>query len=145
MGVLLYRTERMLFLNFKKVYPGLRLLFLPIILLFQAYSNIDIHYKANISGGLLILHPSVGCVISGQAEIGRNLTLTGGNIIGLNKHKQGYFKLGDNCSLGANATIIGPLIIGDYVSIGANACVTKSFDKSNVTLIGVPAKEMKSS
>lgn len=30
----------------------------------------DIHYKADIKGGLLVLHPSVGCVISGQSIIG---------------------------------------------------------------------------
>ncbi|GGZ80977.1 serine acetyltransferase [Algibacter mikhailovii] len=141
-GVLLYRMERLCYLIFKDLYPGIRLLFLPIILLFQSYSNIDIHYKANIAGGLLVLHPSVGCVISGQAMIGSNLTVTGGNVIGINKSKKGIFSIGNNCTLGANATIIGPLVINNNVRIGANACVTKSFDKSNIVLVGVPAKEL---
>lgn len=142
-GVFIYRIERLFFLIFKDLYPGIRLLFLPLILLFQSYSNIDIHYKANIAGGLLILHPAVGCVISGQAKIGKNLTVTGGNVIGITKTKKGHFIIGNNCTLGANATIMGPLCLKDYITIGANACVTKSFDKNNMTLVGVPARAIK--
>lgn len=105
------------------------------------YSNLDIHYKADIKGGLLILHPAVGVVISGQAVIGENLTLTGGNIIGAKKNcEAGSFKIGDNCSFGANATLIGPLIIGNNIQIGASACVVKSFKQDNLMLVGVPAE-----
>ncbi|WP_298533210.1 DapH/DapD/GlmU-related protein [uncultured Algibacter sp.] len=143
-GVLLYRMERLCYLIFKDLYPGIRLLFLPLILLLQSYSNIDIHYKANIAGGLLVLHPSVGCVISGQVKIGSNLTITGGNVIGVNKTKKGVYSIGNHCTLGANATIIGPLSIEDRVTVGANACVTKSFNQSHIILAGVPAKELKS-
>ena len=82
-GIFIYRLERSLFLVFGNSYGYLRILFIPITNLIQAYSNIDIHYKANIKGGILILHPSVGCVISGKTIIGQNLTLTGGNIIGV--------------------------------------------------------------
>lgn len=141
-GVLLYRFERGLFLVFGKYYAIIRLLFLPIILIFQSYSNIEIHYKANIKGGILVLHPSVGCVVSGQVIIGANLTLTGGNIIGVGKNKAIHFILGDNITLGANATIIGPLELKNNIFIGAGACVTKSFESSNINLAGLPAKAM---
>jgi serine acetyltransferase len=141
-GVFLYRFERGMFLLFGRSYSVLRIFILPIILIFQAYSNIDIHYKANIKGGLLVLHPSVGCVISGQVIAGENLTLTGGNIIGVGKNKSGQFVLGDNITLGANATIIGPLELANNIFIGAGACVTKSFEASNISLIGLPAKAM---
>lgn len=141
-GVLLYRVERSLFLLFGKLYAIIRFLFLPLILLLQAYSNIDIHYKANIKGGILILHPSVGCVISGRATIGCNITLTGGNVIGYRGGKKGReFIIGDNCNLGANATIIGPILLGNTVQVGASACVVKSFENGNCVLIGVPAYE----
>ena len=91
------------------------------------YSNLDIHYKADIKGGLLVLHPSVGIVISGQAKIGKNLTLTGGNVIGAKrKTKKGEFEIGDNCNFGANATLIGPVVIANNISIGASACVIKN-------------------
>ncbi|REE24467.1 serine acetyltransferase [Winogradskyella pacifica] len=142
-GVLLYRLERSLYLTLGKTYPIIRILFLPFILPMQSYSNIDIHYKADIKGGLLILHPSVGCVISGAAYIGENLTLVGGNVIGL---KSGGFSekfiIGDHCSLGANATILGPIKLGNYIEIGASACVVSDFRGDDLTLVGVPAKKI---
>jgi serine O-acetyltransferase len=85
LGILVYRVERSLFLIFKKYYGFIRVPFIPILNIIQMYSNLDIHYKANIKGGISILHPSVGIVISGQSIIGENLTLTGGNVIGAKK------------------------------------------------------------
>jgi serine O-acetyltransferase len=139
-GIFLYRFERSLFLFFGRFYNVIRLLYLPIINLIQAYSNIDIHYKADIKGGLSILHPSMGITISGNAIIGKNLTLTGGNVIGITKKcTKGEFVVGDNCNLGANAVIMGPLIIADDIKIGALACVTKNFLDPNLILVGIPA------
>lgn len=140
-GVFLYRFERSLYLLLKKSYSIIRVPFIPIFNLLQAYSNLDIHYKADIKGGLHILHPSVGIVISGQVMVGKNVVLTGGNVIGVKgSSKPGSFKIGDNCNFGANATLIGPLILGNNIKIGACACVTKSFIEDNIVLGGVPAK-----
>ena len=142
-GILLYRIERSLFLIFGRAHALIRIIFLPLIYLLRAYSNIDIHYKANIKGGLLILHPSVGVVISGQVSIGRHLTLTGGNVIGIKEScDHNSFQIGDHCELGANATIVGPLILGNHIKIGASACVVKSEDRDNSILVGVPAKRI---
>lgn len=142
-GVLLYRIERSLFLFFGNYYSIIRILFLPIFNILQAYSNIDIHYKANIKGGLLILHPSMGITISGNAIVGNNLTLTGGNVIGISKKCEAdTFIIGDNCNLGANAVILGPILIGNNITIGALACVTKSFIENNLTLVGSPAQPL---
>lgn len=142
-GVLLYRIERSLYLFFGKNYSVIRILFLPIFNILQAYSNIDIHYKADIKGGLLILHPSMGITISGNAIVGDNLTLTGGNVIGISKKcETNTFILGDNCNLGANAVVLGPIIIGNNITIGALACVTKSFTENNLTLVGSPAQPL---
>ena len=139
-GIFIYRIERSLYLLFPKIYGIIRVPFIPIFNLIQSYSNIDIHYKADIKGGLLVLHPSVGIVISGQAKIGKNLTLTGGNVIGVKrKTKKNEFKIGDNCTFGANATLIGPLVIANNISIGASACVTKSCLIEKSILVGVPA------
>ncbi len=140
-GILLYRIERSLFLIFGKWYSYFRVPFVPLINLIQAYSNIDIHYKAVIKGGISILHPSVGIVISGQSSIGKNITLTGGNVIGVHKKcEPGTFVIGDGCTLGANATIIGPLKLGDKITVGAAACVVKDCLKKQTVLMGVPAK-----
>lgn len=140
-GILLYRIERSLFLAFGKQYSFIRVPFVPFFNLIQAYSNIDIHYKAVIEGGISILHPSVGVVISGQSRIGEHITLTGGNVIGVHKKcEEGTFVIGNNCSLGANATIIGPVILADYTTIGASACVVNDCVTTHRVLVGVPAK-----
>ena len=138
LGLFWYRIDRSLYLLLGKKYRFFRLIFTPLFYLLQAYTNIDIHYEATIGPGILILHPSVGIVISGQAKIGANLTLTGGNVIGMSS-KKGFYIIGNNCSLGANACIIGPLKLGDNISIGAMACVIKTYDADNLTLVSVPA------
>lgn len=140
-GILLYRCERGFYLTFGKYYQVFRILFLPIINLMQAYSNLDIHYKADVKGGLSVLHPAMGIVISSTSIIGKNLTLTGGNVIGINKKtEKGDFVIGDNCSLGANAVILGPVKIADDIKIGAMACVTKDCLHAGSTLVGIPAQ-----
>jgi len=142
-GVLTYRIERSLYLVLPGVYSLIRVPLIPIFNLIQVYSNLDIHYKANIKGGILVLHPSVGVVISGQAIIGENLTLTGGNVIGVKrKTEKGEFLIGDNCTFGANATLIGPVIIGNNITIGASACVIHNCLTDNSILAGVPAKRI---
>ncbi|MGV6828226.1 MAG: serine O-acetyltransferase [Flavobacteriales bacterium] len=140
-GLFLYRFERSLFLIFGSSYRYLRIPLIPFFVILQSFSNIDIHYKAIIQGGILVLHPSVGVVISAQSKIGKNLTLTGGNVIGFNKKKKATtFTIGNNCTLGANATIIGPVQLANYIKIGASACVIHDFLEDQSVLVGVPAK-----
>lgn len=142
-GMLLYRLERGLYLLIGPAYAYLRVPLIPVYTLLQVYSNMDINYKADLKGGCIVLHPSVGVVVSGMSVIGSNLTLTGGNIIGAKAGcGPGNIVLGDNCSLGANAVIIGPVHLGNGIQIGASACVTRSFTNNNIILIGVPAKEL---
>lgn len=138
-GCFFYRLERGLYLLFGRSYSVFRVFFYPIFSLFQVYSNMDIHYKASIQGGLLILHPAVGIVISGKATIGKNLTLVGGNVIGFSSGVGTAFQIGNNCTLGANAVIIGPLVLEDNCTVGASACVIKSCEVKGSTLVGVPA------
>ncbi|MNF75752.1 Serine acetyltransferase [compost metagenome] len=139
-GLFLYRIERAGYLIFGRFYAILRLPFIPFFTLVQSFSNIDIHYKAAIKGGILILHPSVGVVVSGRATIGQNLTLTGGNVIGFNGNKENdVFIIGDHCNLGANATVMGPLVLGNSITVGASSCVVKSFITNHLILVGVPA------
>lgn len=141
-GLFAYRIERSGFLVFGKYYSILRLPLIPLFTLIQSFSNIDIHYKSNVKGGILILHPSLGVVVSSRATVGSNLTLTGGNAIGFNANTNNKkFIIGDNCNLGANAVIIGAIILGNNIQIGASACVTKSFEENNIILVGVPAKK----
>ena len=50
--------------------------------------------------------------------------------------------MGDNCYLGLNTIILGPITIGDNVTIGANSVVTKDIP-DNAVVGGVPAKIIK--
>ena len=142
-GILFYRIERTLFLILGKKYELLRVLFVPFLNIIQMYSNLDINYKADIKGGIMILHPSVGIVISGYAIIGSNLTLTGGNVIGGRKRlNHGDILIGNNCNLGANAVILDPVKISNNINVGSLACVIKDCLIDNSTLVGVPAREI---
>ena len=140
-GIFLYRLERGLYLLIGKPYEIIRVIFIPIFNLIQAYSNLELHYKSDIQGGFLVLHPSVGIVVSGLSVVGKNMTLTGGNIIGARPGcKWGDIRIGDNCSMGANAVILGPIILGNGINIAASACVVKDCLFDNSTLMGVPAR-----
>ena len=142
-GVIIYRIERGLFLLIGKPYEKIRVLFIPVFSMIQAYSNIDLSYKSDIKGGLLVLHPSVGVVISGLSVIGKNITLTGGNIIGARPGcKYGEIMIGNNCSLGANAVVLGPVKLANDITIGASACVVKDCLTDKSTLVGVPARQI---
>jgi serine acetyltransferase len=138
-GILLYRFERMNYLIFGRYYAYLRIVLLPVYRLLEVYSNVEIHYRADIGPGLMILHPAGGVIISGNAKVGTNLTLTGGNFIGMRHKRKEEFRIGNQVTLGANAVILGPLVLGNHVMVGSSALVTKSFG-SGVTLVGVPAK-----
>lgn len=143
-GIFWYRFERGLYLIFKRAYPILRIPLLPLDFLIRAYSNLDIPYTADIGPCLKILHGSLGVVISGRTIIGRKLTLTGGNVIGGKHHfEEGEYVIGNNCTLGANAVIIGPVKLGHGVIIGASSCVVKDCLQNKVVLAGVPAKILK--
>lgn len=111
----------------------------PLLNLLYAYSNCEIHYEASIGPGICILHCAPGIVISAKANIGCNLTLVGGNILGIRENLTGDFVIGDNCYMGAHAVVLGPLTLGDFVKVGASALVLNSF-KSKSVLVGVPAR-----
>lgn len=140
-GVFVYRLDRGLSLVIGKYYKVVRIPLLPLFNLLQSYSNTDINYKADIKGGLLILHAAGGVVISGFAVIGSNLSLTGGNVIGSRPgSKFGDIAIGDGCNMGANAVILGPIKLGNHINVGASACAVKDCEVDHVSLIGVPAK-----
>lgn len=140
-GVLVYRMDRGLFELIGKYYKVIRIPLLPLFNLMQAYSNTDINYKADIKGGIIILHAAGGVVISGFSVIGKNLLLTGGNVIGSREgSKFGDISIGDHCSMGANAVILGPVKLSDHITVGASACVVKDCETDHSSLIGVPAK-----
>jgi serine O-acetyltransferase len=141
-GIFIYRLERGMFISLGKFWTIFRILLSPFLWLLYAYSNCEINYRAAIGPGLLVLHAAPGIVISGKSVIGRNFTLTGGNIIGGRVGiKTGDIKIGDGCTLGANAVVLGPVTLGNNIMIGACALVLHSCG-DDIILVGNPAKPL---
>lgn len=143
-AVAFYRLERTMFLLFGKAWSAFRILLSPIIFLLHPWiGHSDIHYRAEIGKGLMVLHPILGTVINGSAVIGENLILTGGNCIGGRRRlSRGDLVIGDNVNLGANAVVLGPVTIGNNVKIGAGAVVIKDAP-DNAVLVGIPAENIR--
>lgn len=54
--------------------------------------------------------------------------------------KVNSIKIGKNCWIGTNSTILPGIELGDKTIVGANTVVTKSFPKGNVIVAGTPAR-----
>ena len=92
--------------------------------------------------GLSIAH--IGpTIINGGAHIGENCRIHVGVNIGT---AAGYGDraptIGNNVYIAPGAKIFGKIQIADGIVIGANAVVNKSFTTPNITIAGVPAKQI---
>ena len=101
----------------------------------------DIYPSAKIGKNLYIPH-FVGIVIGSTSEIGDNCTIFPGVVFGAayspnrdNPSGRRHPKCGDNCTFGANSSIIGSITIGNNVTVGAGAVVTKDIPE-NATVVG---------
>jgi serine O-acetyltransferase len=139
-----YRLDRAGYLLIGGPWTVVRILLFPLFLLLRILSYAhEIHYRADVGPGLLILHPSLGVVVSGSAIVGKDLVLTGGNCIGARPGvRAGDLIIGDNVTLGANAVVLGPVRVGSNVTIGAGAVVIDDAG-DNVVLGGVPARVLR--
>ncbi|MCD8221082.1 MAG: hypothetical protein LUD07_02610 [Clostridiales bacterium] len=103
----------------------------------------SINPRITIGQNLYISHAQ-DIVIGQTSEIGDNCRIYPGAklvarvegdlelaMIGKRRHP----KIGDNCLLGADCIIIGPVDVGDNVTIAAGAIVTKNVP-NNTTVIG---------
>lgn len=93
--------------------------------------------------GLLIYHLAGGIVVNSSARIGKNCCLHGNNCIGNNGSNYEAPQIGDNCTIGVGAKVIGNIQLGNNIKIAAGAIVIKSCFEDNVTLAGIPAKIVK--
>jgi serine O-acetyltransferase len=134
-AVAAYRVNRFAYLLLGNGWIALRIVLSPVFFLIRPWvGRCAIPCTATIGKGLKLVHPGLGVAINGTAVCGDHLTLTGGNCIG-NKG----VRLGNHVTLGANASVIGPLELGNNIRIGAGAVVVKSYS-SDLVLVGVPAK-----
>lgn len=104
----------------------------------------EISPGATIGSGLL-LHHSVGIVIGGNPVVGLNCTIFQGVTVGIRHHRPGQLNrhpnIGDNVSIGANASILGDIKVGDSATIGAHSLVLASVEP-NATIIGIPGHRL---
>lgn len=91
--------------------------------------------------GLLIWH-SGSIVVNPFAKVGRDAIIVGNLCIGNNGGQKAAPQIGDNCSFGWGATVIGNIRIGDRCKIGAKALVNRSFEYDDAVLVGIPAKDI---
>ncbi|HCD42573.1 MAG TPA: serine O-acetyltransferase [Lachnoclostridium sp.] len=107
------------------------------------FTLIEIHPGAQLGHGILIDHGS-GVVIGETTVVGDNCTIYQGVTlggVGLNKGKR-HPTLGNNVTVGAGARILGSFKVGDNCTIAANAVLLKQLE-SNVTAVGIPARPIK--
>ena len=103
-------------------------------------TGIEIHPGAKIGSKVFIDH-GMGIVIGETAEVGDNVLLYKGVVLGgtsLEKGKR-HPTIGKNVVIGSNACVLGPITIGDGAKIGSGSVVIKDVP-SGATVVGVPGK-----
>lgn len=119
--------------------PVLRLLVLPIKILTEYFTSCQIHFDAEIAGGIK-LHHCVGIVIGGGTKIGKGCNILQNVTLGTKRLGVYEFpQIGENVTIYAGAVIVGNINIGDNAIIGANAVVTQHVEKGK-NAFGVPAR-----
>nr|WP_194305944.1 serine O-acetyltransferase [Dietzia sp. B19] len=105
----------------------------------RSVTGIEIHPAAVIGERCFIDH-GMGVVIGETAEVGSDVTIYHGVTLGgrsLNRGKR-HPTVGDGVTLGAGATVLGPVSIGDDTVVGANAVVIADCPSGGM-LVGIPA------
>ncbi|MBD1172379.1 serine O-acetyltransferase [Pelagibacterales bacterium SAG-MED05] len=131
---------------------GFHLLARVISQITRFFTGIEIHPGAKIGKNLFIDH-GMGVVIGETSEIGNNVTIYHAVTLGgispsidseRQRHEKRHPTIGNDVVIGSGAQIIGPVKVGNGSLIAANAVVVKDVP-DNVTMVGVPAKIIKSS
>lgn len=116
--------------------------FISKVLLRRLQNRHHLSVPLNTCGrGLLLIH--LGSVlIHPDACIGENCGININTQIAVAGNKDGAPRIGDSVTIGAGATVMGPIKIADNIIIGANSLVNKSFLEENIAIAGNPAKQI---
>ncbi|MFB6165024.1 MAG: serine O-acetyltransferase [Haloarculaceae archaeon] len=102
-------------------------------------TGVEIHPAATIGRRLFVDHGN-GVVVGETAEIGDDVLLYHGVTLGgtsMRREKR-HPTVADCVTVGANATLLGPITVGEGATVGAGAVVTEDVP-ANATATGVPA------
>jgi serine O-acetyltransferase len=94
-----------------------------------------------IGPGLLARHP-LGLVIGAGTRIGADCTLHPHVVFGQRRPGspgQGFPAIGNECSIGAGAVLLGAITLGDRVTVAAGAVVLDDVPDGSL-VAGVPAR-----
>ncbi|WP_365361943.1 hypothetical protein [uncultured Microbacterium sp.] len=107
-----------------------------------ALTGADFVPGCSAGAGLVIQHPS-GIVFGGGAIVGEDCTVlqqvTLGERYADGRGPHNYPTIGDRCTIGAGAKILGGVAIGSDVGVGANSVVLDDIPSGNV-VVGSPAR-----
>src|SRR5437764_11479691 len=104
----------------------------------RAATGVEIHPAASIGPGLFIDH-GMGVVIGETASIGENVTLYQGVTLGGTGFATGkrHPTVEDNVTIGAGASLLGPITVGHGSKIGAGSVVIHDVPP-HCTVVGNP-------
>src|SRR5579884_1273156 len=104
----------------------------------RALTGIEIHPAAEIGAGLFIDH-GMGVVVGETADIGEDVTLYQGVTLGGTGFVTGkrHPTVQDNVTIGAGATLLGPITVGHGSKIGAGSVVIHDVPP-HCTVVGNP-------
>ena len=107
-------------------------------------TGIEIHPGATIGRGFFIDH-GMGTVIGETAEIGKNCTMFHNVTLGGTGKDEGkrHPTIGDNCTIGTGAILLGKLNVGNNVKIGADTFIINKNVPNNATVVGTPGRIVK--
>ncbi|MFP4201207.1 MAG: serine O-acetyltransferase EpsC [Clostridia bacterium] len=133
----------MVFYRVAHTFHKMGLFWLPHLLAWfgRLVSGIEIHPGARIGRGLFIDH-GFGTVVGETAEIGEDVTIFHGVTLGgrgFDRLGKRHPTIGNGVTLGAGATVLGPITVGDGALVGASAVVLDSVP-ARATAVGIPAR-----
>ncbi|MBN2565010.1 MAG: serine acetyltransferase [Candidatus Eisenbacteria bacterium] len=107
-------------------------------------TGVEIHPGAKIGRSFFIDHGS-GVVIGETAEIGDNCVFFHGVTLGGTGHHldKRHPTVGDNVLIGANATLLGPIVVGSNTKIGASTVIINRDVPGECTVVGAPGRIVK--
>ena len=104
------------------------------------FTGVDIHPAAVIGKRLFIDH-GMGVVIGETTTIGSDVTIYQGATLGGTGKEGGkrHPSIGNNVTISAGASVLGPVNVGDFSKIGAGAVVLSDVP-CGATVVGVPGR-----